>query len=101
MHTLQRAVFPSFSLCSQMELYFRYNEFVDLDINNRILKLAKFGVFSTDTYFNSISVGKWKRHTNVDSLQFLIKFKASFFSVSVKLNCDKSFTNSSSVLVFK
>ena len=75
MHTLQRAVFPSFSLCSQTELYFRYNEFVDLDINNRILKLAKFGVFSTDTYFNSISVGKWKRHTNVDSLQFSIKFK--------------------------
>ena len=32
---------------------------------------------------------------------FLTNSNASFFSVSLKLNCDKSFTNSSSVLVFK
>lgn len=30
---------------------------------------------STDTYFNSLSVGKWKRHTNVETLSFSIKFK--------------------------
>lgn len=37
--------------------------------------MEKQGVISTDTYFNSISIGKWKKHTIVDNLFFTIKFK--------------------------
>ena len=74
-NSIQRSVFPTFSLCSQIDLYFRHNEFVDLDMRNSLLKMKRKGYITTDTYFNSLSVGKWKRHTNVDNLAFSITFK--------------------------
>lgn len=74
-YIIQRSVYPTFSLCSQIDLYFRHNEFVDLDMTNSVLKMKKRGRVTTDTYFNSLSVGKWKRHTNIDNLDFSIYFK--------------------------
>lgn len=75
MHILQNSVFPTYSLCSEKELYFRFNEHVDLDMNKSIFSLRKKGKLITDTYFNSISVGKWKRHTNVCDLNLTIRLK--------------------------
>ncbi|MEG9533220.1 glycosyltransferase [Mannheimia indoligenes] len=74
---IQNSVFPTFSLCSQIDLYFRHNEFVDLDMANSNLKIKRKGRVTTDTYFNSLSIGKWKRHTNISSLHFSITFKGS------------------------
>ncbi|UKH25710.1 glycosyltransferase [Actinobacillus pleuropneumoniae] len=75
MHNIQKAVYPKISLCTQDGLYFRKNQYVDLNIANSSLILDKFGYISTDTYFNSLSIGKWKRHTNVNDLNFSIIFK--------------------------
>lgn len=75
MHILQNSVFPTYSLCSEKELYFRFNEHVDLDMNKSTFSLRKKGKLITDTYFNSISVGKWKRHTNVSDLNLTIRLK--------------------------
>lgn len=74
-YILQRAVFPTFSLCSERDLYFRFNDLVDLDMNTSVLMLRPKGRLFTDTYFNSVSVGKWKRHTTVNDLNLTIKFK--------------------------
>ena len=74
-HIVQSGIFPKFSLCSQIDLYFRNNQFANLHINDSFFSLDKFGKVSTDTYFNSLSVGKWKRYTNVNDLIFSIKFK--------------------------
>ena len=74
-YILQRAVFPTFSLCSERDLYFRFNNLVDLDMNTSVLMLRPKGRLFTDTYFNSVSVGKWKRHTTVNDLNLTIKFK--------------------------
>lgn len=51
---IQNSVFPTFSLCSQIDLYFRHNEFVDLDMANSNLKIKRKGRVTTDTYFNSL-----------------------------------------------
>lgn len=75
MNIIQNGIFPKISLCSEKELYFRYNDFVQLDINEQIFYIEKMGKIRTDTYFNSISIGKWKKYTNIDSLYFSIKFK--------------------------
>ncbi len=75
MNTIQNSVFPKISLCSQTELYFRINQFVDLNMANAILTMEKLGNIRTDTYFNSLSIGKWKNHTNIQDLHFTIKFK--------------------------
>ncbi|WGE42144.1 glycosyl transferase [Actinobacillus equuli] len=74
-YIIQSCVYPKISLCSQLELYFRKNTYVDLNLSNSYVLLDKFGCLITDTYFNSLSVGKWKRHTNVNDLHFVIKFK--------------------------
>ena len=74
-HIVQSGIFPKLSLCSQIDLYFRNNQFAHLPINDSFFSLDKFGKVSTDTYFNSLSVGKWKRYTNVNDLIFSIKFK--------------------------
>lgn len=71
----QSAVYPSFSLCSQIDLYFRYNDNVNFNMEKSTFSLRRKGVIDTATYFNSVSVGKWKRHTNVDNLDFNIRFK--------------------------
>lgn len=74
-HIVQSGIFPKLSLCSQIDLYFRNNQFANLHINDSFFSLDKFGKVSTDTYFNSLSVGKWKRYTNVNDLIFSVKFK--------------------------
>ena len=74
-HIVQSGIFPKLSLCSQIDLYFRNNQFANLHINDSFFSLGKFGKVSTDTYFNSLSVGKWKRYTNVNDLIFSVKFK--------------------------
>lgn len=75
MFKIQNAVFPSYSLCSEKELYFRFDNNVDLNMNTSTFFLRETGHLFTDTYFNSISVGKWKRHTIVNNLNFTIKVK--------------------------
>lgn len=77
MNILQSSIYPKINLCSQIELYFRYNQFVDLNLTNSMFTLEKSGMVISDTYFNSLSVGKWKRHTNVDDLFFRIKFQGN------------------------
>ncbi|WP_373819009.1 glycosyltransferase [Glaesserella sp.] len=72
---IQSSVFPKFSLCSQIDLYFRNNQFANLNINKSVFTLEKLGKITTDTYFNSVSIGKWKKYTNVDNINFTIKFK--------------------------
>ena len=75
MYILQQSVFPTYSLCSEKELYFRFDKNVDLNMNSSTFFLRKMGRLFTDTYFNSVSVGKWKRHTIVDNLNLTIKLK--------------------------
>ncbi|QLB16058.1 glycosyl transferase [Mannheimia granulomatis] len=75
MNILQRAVFPKINLCTQLDLYFRVNEFADINLTNSFITLDNKGYFSTDTYFNSLSIGKWNRYTAVEDLYFSIKFK--------------------------
>ncbi|MDE8035556.1 glycosyltransferase [Actinobacillus equuli subsp. equuli] len=75
MYFIQNSIYPKFNLCTQNDLYFRINQYVDLNIANSSLIFDKFGYVSTDTYFNSVSVGKWKNHTNLDDLNFSITFK--------------------------
>lgn len=74
-NVIQSSIFPKISLCTEKELYFRYNHNVSLNIKDSILNLRPLGSVYTDTYFNSFSVGKWKKYSNVSDLFFSIKFK--------------------------
>lgn len=71
---IQNSIYPDFSLSTERELYFRLINSARIDIANKSLFLYKGGKVKTDTYFNSLSVGKWKRNTNISNLYFSIKF---------------------------
>ena len=74
----QSAVFPSYDLCSDEDLYFRLNERCLLQYGevSRVV-MHKGGVLSTDTYFNSVSVGKWKSLTGLTDLTLQLRFKGA------------------------
>lgn len=72
----QSVVFPSLDLCSEESLYFRVNDRCVLQYGDtkRVL-MSKDGRLSTDTYFNSVSIGKWKYHTGLTDLSLYLNFK--------------------------
>ena len=55
-----------FDVDDQTDLYFRING-SSLKEGNAIA-LAKNTVFRTDTYYGSLSVGKWKKYCNIDQI---------------------------------
>ncbi|MFH4416072.1 MAG: glycosyltransferase [Neisseriaceae bacterium] len=72
---IQRAVYPSLDLCPEPKLFFRLNSAADIDINHQRLMLFPTGWVKTSTYFNSLSVGKWKQNTNIDQLSLRIGYQ--------------------------
>ena len=74
MKNIQGGVYPDLTLCTEIELYFRLDRAL-IDFNKSRIFINKMGRVDTDTYFNSISVGKWKRHTQVNDLSLNLTFK--------------------------
>lgn len=77
LYNIQNSVYPKVSLCSEITLYFRTNENAFVDFTHSKIILKSFGRVETNTYFNSISVGKWKRHTQVNNLSLNLTFKGN------------------------
>ena len=75
MNKLQRSVFPKIGMCTEKDLYFRLNNFAIINMSDSIIYLEKNGIVHTDTYFNSVSIGKWKKYTCIEDLNFNIKYK--------------------------
>ena len=75
MNKLQRSVFPKIGMCTEKDLYFRLNNFAIINLSDSIIYLEKNGKVHTDTYFNSVSIGKWKKYTCIENLNFNIKYK--------------------------
>lgn len=74
---LQSAVFPSHDLCSEEGLYFKMNDRCTLQYGGDTSQVVmhKGGHLLTDTYFNSVSIGKWKNHTGLTDLALSLRFK--------------------------
>lgn len=65
------------SLCNVQEMYFRTN-LNTLNYNNNIT-LGQGDFFSTDTYFNSLSISKIKKYTIIEDVHLSLKVKGKFF----------------------
>lgn len=62
---LQNIIFPSSEICNEEQLYFH-----------------KEGVrIVADSYFNSFSLGKWKKYTDIDSMHLVLGIQGSFRAV--------------------
>lgn len=73
---LQNILWPQVDVCMQEEMYFRKNDKV-----NRLgdkLQFEKGGVVYSDTYFNSVSIDKWRKYTNIGRLGCVLNLKGVF-----------------------
>lgn len=72
---IQRSTYPSMSLCPETKLFFRCNEWVEHSVKQHFLFLYPHGIVDTSTYFNSLSVGKWKMYCHINDMHLRIKFR--------------------------
>lgn len=71
---VQSSVFPCLEPCTEKRLYFRYNSLIDISLTDGKVFLFKGGRLLTNTYFNSVSVGKVKKYASLTHLAFKICF---------------------------
>lgn len=69
MFKVQSLVFPHLGFPASEELYVRQqNHEVSFNLKEEILEFEKRGRVSFDTYFNSVSIGVWKKNCRVDDI---------------------------------
>lgn len=78
-------IFPTIDVCTEESLYFRRNTGTFYDFGKQILTFEQGGEATFDTYFNSFSVGKFKRYTNIKRLFLLLKGEG-LFHISIRLS---------------
>ncbi|HBB2761991.1 TPA: hypothetical protein J9707_004570, partial [Escherichia coli] len=70
---VQDIIVPSIGLCTDESLYYHAGERVFADLNSKEIHVPKNAVISFDSFFNSLSVKKWKENTTIDNL--LVTYK--------------------------
>ena len=71
---LQNMIMPSPETCTEEALYYRIHGKREPDFNGNILKLRRNTELYFDTYFNSFSVGKWKKYAKIQNVYVALKF---------------------------
>jgi galactofuranosylgalactofuranosylrhamnosyl-N-acetylglucosaminyl-diphospho-decaprenol beta-1,5/1,6-galactofuranosyltransferase len=84
---LQSIVFPKPDVCTEDALFFRANSQCWFDQEQSWLDMQKGGVVVFDTYFNALSVQKWKQHTHLDGVDIKLSLKGRFNVTLLNLDC--------------
>lgn len=71
---VQRSVAPTIGLCTERLLYYRNNDFASLDHRRQQWRLGRGGQLWFDTYFNGLSVRRWKETAPLNDLYVDIAF---------------------------
>ena len=77
-NVVQSAVFPKLQPCAPKGLYFRTNSRVVLSFQKKEAIFETGGILRTNTYFNSISIGKIKKYTHLTHLSLSLSFRGKF-----------------------
>ena len=75
---LQNLVMPQSDLKDQEKMYFRLNRRARLANCHQEVLFEKGGVASLDTYFNSLSIEKWRKYTNIGKISISLLLHGSF-----------------------
>ncbi len=78
MRTLQRLVLPNLALRADDAMYLRHDARVWVERAAGVVRFQDGGSVSTDTFFNGLTVGTWKRHCRVGALALQIRGRGSF-----------------------
>ena len=79
---LQNIVFPESVICSERNLYFRISpehpKIAFYDEEKKVVIFEKYSTVDFNTYFNSISISKWKKYTQAVVFGLKIRIKGRF-----------------------
>ena len=87
-HTLQNSLYPSFTLSPDPRLFFKGNDNALVNIKERNINLLPGGKINTFTYFNGLTIHKWKPQLTGEELFFKITVQGQLlirFQVSLSL----------------
>lgn len=74
---LQNLLFPNKETCTRNVMYYK-GERVTVFMENAYCAIPQGALLSTHTYFNSFSVGKWKKYTVIDNLSLRLTLEGDF-----------------------
>ena len=79
---IQNLLFPKVGVCSEQGLFFRKEKGYDREVffndEEQILTFNNMGLCTFDTYFNSLSVSKWRKYTTAYDFSLCVKIKGRF-----------------------
>ena len=81
MIVLQELLFPKPDLCPMFEMYFRTDDaqkhaYADHDAG--LIRVPRWCTLDLSTYFNSFSVGKWRKYTRLENLSLRLELSGAF-----------------------
>ena len=77
-YCIQNLQFPDHKICDREKMYFHADTSCVVDAGHRSCMVPLDGCLDFFTYFNSFSIGKWKKYTILDSLFLNVEISGSF-----------------------
>lgn len=74
---LQKLLFPDPEICTRDAMYYTGTNITVL-MEKRCCVIPNGQTLCSNTYFNSFSIGKWKKYTTIDNLQLRLVVKGTF-----------------------
>ena len=75
---LQSLQLPKLGICDNEQMYVRANDSCIVNANHGECIFSVGGKLSFNTYFNSFSIGKWKKYTSVNNVQLALNYSGHF-----------------------
>lgn len=75
---IQEILFPEVGKCTDEELYYRLNKKASKSVETNCLEFQKNGKATFDTYFNGLSIEKWKTYTVVSDVDLKLLLEGKF-----------------------
>ena len=82
---LQEILFPSVAVCPREKMYYTGDNLV-VYMDQEYCDIHEGATLSSKSYFNSFSIGKWKKYTVIDNLSLRLTLTGNF-RVSVRHAC--------------
>jgi len=74
---LQKLLFPSADICARGQMYFK-GEDVTVYMEDAYADIPRGSVLGSHTYFNSFSIGKWRKYTSISNLYLRLQVTGEF-----------------------
>ena len=79
MYRLQQLVMPNLTFGASEDMYARiWSDKVRVSFSDRNINFKEGGRASFDTFFNSLTIGTWRKHCNLDDLYLVLTGKGRF-----------------------